>query len=216
MDKILYFTDKNKLDNVIIEYFMTFKCNCIKFNIKDLDKMELYLYSIVIFDLKINNYEYLRQLRSFSKSLVIILIINDVSQVIPALYYYPILFLSKNNLKNDLISLTPLLKMFINKKKYLLKNGTEILLDDIFYFKTEGKKILIVMERKSIEISGNIRDILNEEFKDFYMINRSTIINMKHVNKIEFPFVYLNNNLRCELSRRRKKDFEIALSNIKN
>lgn len=81
--------------------------------------------------------------------------------------------------------------------------------DDIFFFETSYNihKIILHANKKTIEFSGQLKDIERQLDNRFYRCHRSYIINKENVKAVDYSnlTVYMKNGEICPVSIRQKK-----------
>ena len=88
---------------------------------------------------------------------------------------------------------------------------------DILYCEAQGNYTdVILIDGKKIVASKTLREF-EEQFadKNFFRIHHSYLINMKRVREFqrnEGGYVMMENNIKLEVSQRRRKDFLDAIS----
>lgn len=84
----------------------------------------------------------------------------------------------------------------------------KILLRDILYFESNRRKIYIVTENERCELYGKLNEI-EEKMKSnkvtFLRIHQSYLVNYKHVDRLGYDFVVMDNGKRISISEDRRK-----------
>lgn len=96
-------------------------------------------------------------------------------------------------------------------KEILIDNQEElkwIHLNEVIYIEYNLRDLYFYLKNGNIEkkINANLSDIIKELNSYYIMINRSQIINLSFVTKIENEYVELHNQYKLKISVRRKKE----------
>jgi two-component system response regulator AgrA len=90
----------------------------------------------------------------------------------------------------------------------ILRGGQKIILkqDDILFIETSVNehKLLVHTSKKTMEFSGNIKDMERELGDDFFRCHRSYLVNRKWVKELDYGkrIIYLKNGFECPISAR--------------
>lgn len=99
----------------------------------------------------------------------------------------------------------------IHKTFVINQSGQQISIDydDIVYFETSYNihKIILHTNRRTIEFTGQLKDLEQQLDHHFYRCHRSFIINKNNIAKIDYPeqTVYMNTGETVPISKRMKK-----------
>lgn len=96
-------------------------------------------------------------------------------------------------------------------REILINNQEElkwIHLNEVIYIEYNLRDLYFYLKNGNIEkkINANLNDIAKELNSHYFMINRSQIINLSFVTKIENEYVELHNQYKLKISVRRKKE----------
>lgn len=96
-------------------------------------------------------------------------------------------------------------------REILINNQEElkwIHLNEVIYIEYNLRDLYFYLKNGNIEkkINANLNDIAKELNSHYFMINRSQIINLSFVTKIENEYVELHNQYKLKISVRRKKN----------
>lgn len=91
-------------------------------------------------------------------------------------------------------------------------NHTKLFLDDILYINYSLRDIEyhLTNNNKILQKNKNLKDIMMSLDENFFLINRSVIINLKHVHDFKNGVVFLKKN-HFKVSRRKQKSLMIKL-----
>lgn len=85
----------------------------------------------------------------------------------------------------------------------------------ILYFEREIDYVYMHTDLgKTVKLSSSLTEILEQKINCFMRINKSVIINLNKANKIEGDQVVLDNNVKIEVSRRRKAELKTSFYKI--
>ncbi|NER12571.1 hypothetical protein GWK08_03895 [Leptobacterium flavescens] len=85
-------------------------------------------------------------------------------------------------------------------------------IDSIIYLKAEGSYSSVYFAKgESLLVSKNLSQIHLPE-ANFFRIHSSVIINISHIKRVEDNWVFLSDESRFPIAKRRKKSFLLALS----
>lgn len=105
-------------------------------------------------------------------------------------------------------------QFFEYKKGQTIK---KILMNDIIYFESNGKKIKIFSNNKVIEYYGKLSDVNHQLCnQDFLFIHKSYLINFLHVIEYQYNYVKMSNKNVLSISRQNKKIVRDRLSQRRN
>ena len=105
-------------------------------------------------------------------------------------------------------------QFFEYKKGQIIK---KILMNDIIYFESNGKKIKIFSNNKVIEYYGKLSDVNHQLCnQDFLFIHKSYLINFLHVIEYQYNYVKMSNKNVLSISRQNKKIVRDRLSQRRN
>ncbi len=79
--------------------------------------------------------------------------------------------------------------------------------EDIYYIESLGRKLIIHLQDKEIEIYGKISGLEEELGKEFYLIHRSYVVNMSKILSYSKNEVVLQNGDKLPLSKYRFEMF---------
>lgn len=153
-------------------------------------------YGMLVFKYKLRAYEYLIKPVEFSEFRRCILALNED--------YLKLIGSIENN-KQAFINIMS------GYKEYKIGSN------DILYIESKGPKAIIHTINNNIETYmslGNLEDILNKETTDFYRVHKTFLINVLHVEQINFSQLYakmINGDI-CIISRTRKAQLKKMLS----
>lgn len=99
--------------------------------------------------------------------------------------------------------------IFIKEGSYIHK----LPIRDIVFVESYEQKLIVHTTNKSIECFGHLKDIikeLNKVNKFFYRCHRSYIVNLKHIEQIDFKnlAIEMSNGCNCYLSRQKKREIK--------
>lgn len=84
----------------------------------------------------------------------------------------------------------------------------KVLIRDILYFESNRRKVYIVTEKEEFELYGKlneIEEILKISKAVFLRIHQSFLVNYKHVERLGYDFVVMDNGKRISISEDRRK-----------
>ncbi|NLJ58944.1 MAG: response regulator transcription factor [Tissierellia bacterium] len=123
----------------------------------------------------------------------------------------PLNFLIKplNSEKIELVLKTARKIMQTSNKFYEYKIGNvnfNVLLRDVLYFESRGRKVRIITKDDEIEYYGKLSEV-EEKLKDnkFLSIHKSYLINYKHVIEYSYEYVRMSNNEQLSISQNNRK-----------
>lgn len=125
--------------------------------------------------------------------------------------FQPLHFLSKPiDRKKVFIDLELAMKLFTkNQAVYTFKTGHDtnrVLINDILYFESKGRKVRIVTMKEEHYFYGTIENVLQElPQKTFIQIHRSYIINYNHVKVFSYDKVIMENNKCLSIGQKRRQ-----------
>lgn len=94
------------------------------------------------------------------------------------------------------------------KERFEFRVGKDyyyIVMGDIVYFESKGKKIKIVTSQGIYETYGKLKDILKGLTDDFIMIHQSYVINKEYVLRYTYEMVELTNGTILTISKINRK-----------
>lgn len=125
--------------------------------------------------------------------------------------YQPLHFLSKPiDRKKVFTDLELAMKLFQkNHQVYSFKTGHDtnrVLMQDILYFESKGRKVRIVTMDQEYDFYGTIDSVLQELPKrSFIQIHRSYIVNYYHVKVFSYDRVIMENNKCLSIGQKRRQ-----------
>lgn len=84
--------------------------------------------------------------------------------------------------------------------------------DDIMYFTSEGRKIIIVTTKDKREFNGKLGDLKEQLSDGFIMIHKSYIVNQSFVNHFRFDMVELHNGKELPISKSMRREVREVIS----
>lgn len=78
--------------------------------------------------------------------------------------------------------------------------------NDIMYFTSEGRKIIIAMPQDKREFNGKLGELEKHLSEDFIMIHQSYIINRRFVSRYTYETVELQNGEKLPISKTKRKE----------
>lgn len=94
------------------------------------------------------------------------------------------------------------------KERFEFRVGKDyyyIVMGDIVYFESKGKKIKIVTNHDTYETYGKLKEILKVLTDDFIMIHQSYVINKEYVLRYTYEMVELTNGTILTISKINRK-----------
>mgnify|MGYP000055993808 CR=1 FL=1 len=125
--------------------------------------------------------------------------------------FQPLHFLSKPiERKKVFVDLELAMKLFKkNNEVFAFKTGHDtnrILMSDILYFESKGRKLRIVTMDEEYFFYGTIDQVLQElPSKTFIQIHRSYIVNYNHVKVFSYDKVIMENNKCLSIGQKRRQ-----------
>jgi DNA-binding LytR/AlgR family response regulator len=89
-----------------------------------------------------------------------------------------------------------------------------IAVNEIIYFKSYGKKLLMHTTKKDIYIYGKITDIKDELKHRFIITKRGIAVNIHHITNINFTMLELTDGSSIGISRNYREEVRDRLSNL--
>jgi len=83
----------------------------------------------------------------------------------------------------------------------------KILLDDIYYFESQGKKVEIVTKSGATTHYGKMQDLEKTLVNSFYRCHRCYIVNMEHITKYNATTIQLKNGSIIFLAHKKYNEF---------
>ena len=114
---------------------------------------------------------------------------------------------------------------YLSKKakaeKYILIKSKDsyhkILLDDIYYFESQGKKVEIVTKSGATTHYGKMQDLEKTLGSSFYRCHRCYIVNLEHITKYNATTIWLKNGNSIFLAHKKYNEFvKTYLNNAKS
>ena len=93
-------------------------------------------------------------------------------------------------------------------KRLEFQHGQErffIPMGDIFYLKSEGRKIKVITEKAAYEFYGRLREVAKQLSEDFIMIHQSYMVNRVHVFRYSYEAVELEDGTVLAISQSKRK-----------
>ena len=84
----------------------------------------------------------------------------------------------------------------------------KIPIGEILYFESNRRKVKIITEKGSFEFYGKLNDIeksLEQSKATFLRVHQSFLVNYKHIERLGYDFIVLNNGKRISISEDRRK-----------
>lgn len=208
------------IDNLIEKKIHNYNIHIIN---EDFENLHLYKDATAIFmDIDLINSNGIRVADNIKKlypKVSIIFITNNDHMIFDSLTVYPLYFVRKGKLSNDLkLSLIALEKQldYTITKLFLKINGrnTIIKFNSIIYIEAKLHKVKIVTTDTTYTYSSSFKNFKNliNSF-EFIQIQRSYVINMKHINSVETNKLILSNGLDLNIGNKFKDDFFLNILN---
>ena len=167
-----------------------------------------------------NGIEVAREIRKLYPEPIIIYITNHLNYAVEAYEVNTYRYIPKDQLKDRLYltydALLPAL-MAREEKYYIIKKRSEIekiAYSDIFYVKKEGKNVVFVHRNGETSIRESLSTIEKElNSKDFIIVDRGYLENIKHVMKMKNRDLYIRNGEIIAVGRERFKYVRKAILN---
>lgn len=167
-----------------------------------------------------NGIEVAREIRKLYPEPIIIYITNHLNYAVEAYEVNTYRYIPKDQLKDRLYltydALLPAL-MAREEKYYIIKKRSEIekiAYSDIFYVKKEGKNVVFVHRNGETAIRESLSTIEKElNSKDFIIVDRGYLANIKHVMKMKNRDLYIRNGEIIAVGRERFKYVRKAILN---
>ena len=124
-----------------------------------------------------------------------------------------------NELTDNITKAINILESEESKEILAVKKESDIVLlqfRDIYMIRVEDKRVKVFSEKNEYEIKKALYQVENDLNDDFVRISKTTIINLKHVNRVApslkgMMFIQLDNGLKDNISRKYLPDFKKAL-----
>lgn len=167
-----------------------------------------------------NGIEVAREIRKLYPEPIIIYITDHLNYAVEAYEVNTYRYIPKDQLKDRLYltydALLPAL-MAREEKYYIIKKRSEIekiAYSDIFYVKKEGKNVVFVHRNGETSIRESLSTIEKElNSKDFIIVDRGYLANIKHVMKMKNRDLYIRNGEIIAVGRERFKYVRKAILN---
>lgn len=181
-------------------------------------------YQIAFLDIHIeknkDGFKVAAKLRELYEDKIIIIFLTDYDEyVFQCFEYSPFAFLRKRKLEEELIPILGRAMIKVNQYKNDLQlfktTQGEVKIDTskIICFERLGRRTIIMTTTENYETNYQliqIEEMVDE--RDFIMIHRSIIVNMKYIFSLEKDNVILENKKKLPLSRHRVKEVKRAFN----
>lgn len=146
----------------------------------------------------------------------IIFITNHNHFIYASMDAHPFHFICKDKLEFEGIRILKHLFTVLNNEQeylevYINNTKKQVRILEIFYISVDDHLCMVHLnpDKQFIQINGPLISLYQKlKPKGFSQINRSTIINLKHIREITGKEVILKNNLSLQLKTRYQKDFQ--------
>ena len=84
----------------------------------------------------------------------------------------------------------------------------KIQIGEILYFESNRRKVKIITEKENFELYGKLNDIeksLERSKATFLRVHQSFLVNYRHIERLGYDFIVLNNGKRISISEDRRK-----------
>jgi len=169
-------------------------------------------YDIIFMDIvmnELNGIDASKKIREIDKFAQLIYVTSHDSYMKEVIQFYPIGFLSKPIIDQELE------ECFLNALNYILnqdelyrfeykRNGYAVPIKDILYFQSNLREINIVCVNKRCTKYGKLSDVEKELAKlksQFYKIHRTYLVNLRYIFKFTYSDVTLINGTILPVSR---------------
>lgn len=183
-------------------------------------------YDLIFLDIemkKMNGLETARQIRVFDDFAYLIYITSHDSYAIEAYDVEPFKFLLKPIQEKELtrVFLRVCEKISRDMVSFDYKSGStycKVILDDVLYFESNKRKILIHLADGTIEqYYGKLNDVeekSGQTKKNFWRIHKSFLVNARYIKVKEYNRVRLINGEILDISEDRRKDINLQYASM--
>lgn len=164
-----------------------------------------------------NGLDFAKRIRKKDPNKKIIFISSHEEYVFDSFALQPFFFIRKTNLIADFKRAieTYQLDLERNARYLIIKYNRELKKIDfnkiIFIEKYKDYVILHLTDEAKVKLNQPLKSIIKELSDSFCMINRSIVINLYHLVKIDNIFVIMSNDEKLEISRRKRGNVTEAL-----
>lgn len=218
--------DLELIFNLIHEFF-SLKSICIDIykyrNVHDFPMNETF--DILFLDIDMpdkSGLELAREYKLLHKHVIIIFVTNHNELVYKACNIHPFDFIRKENLTAEistaldeamyhLTNLYPTVTFYVNGNAYVIRK------ESILYCESFNHKTEIYFNKSYITVNqqlNHVSTVINSNV--FKRVGRSYLVNMKKVNKFEEMTLFIDNNYKIPISRRKKKKVLEYLMEVQN
>ena len=207
------------IKDIICQAFNKFKtfdddAECIYYNSGKelLEKFEQDNIDIFFMDIECgedSGFDIARELVKRTKDLGIVYITNHKHYISNAFVCRPLGFICKSNVQDDIIMpMMNIVEFLEDKKKTItfkdIKSDIQLKISDIIIVEVFNHKIQITLKDKIVECQGQLSKYEPSLMKyGFIKISRGILVNIEHITDIKGSEIYLNNDIKYEISRRR-------------
>lgn len=182
-------------------------------------------FDILFLDIDMPNksgFELAKEYKKTHKNTLIIFITNHNELVYKACNIHPFDFIRKENLNIEipmvleeivykLTDLYPTVTFYINGNAYIIRK------DSILYCESFNHRTEIHFNKSSITVNQQLNDvsaIINSN--DFKRVGRSYLVNMRKVKKLEGTILFIEDDHKVAISRRKKRMVLEYLKEVQN
>lgn len=166
----------------------------------------------------LNGFEIAEGIRKFNDNLIIIFLTSMEELVYGSFKYNPFRFIRKQNLDDELTEvLRSAIKVIESRTlhQYIFKTEggyVKFSLDDILYVKCINRKVYIKTKARQFALIGvKFKDVVKCFLdKDFVMVHRSCVVNIKYFFSIDKEDITLDNGEKLQMSRYKVNDVKKA------
>lgn len=174
-------------------------------------------YDITFLDIEMKNLDGIstaKRIRTFDKNMIIIYVTSHESYMKESFSVRAFRFLTKPIIKEELEMYFKEAYEEISSQDFYFrfKNNREehkVLVRDILYFKSHLRTVYIITEEKNYKFGKTlnaVENVIQKNFKiPFFRIHQSYLVNYKHIEKISYDFVTLDNGTKLPISENRRK-----------
>lgn len=176
-------------------------------------------YDIVFLDMEmgvLNGIDTANNLRKYDEKVVIVYITNHSQYVYECFDAMPLRFLIKPVSFESFEKIFALAynKITINNKPFFFNIGTNsyrIYCEDILYFESNKRKVILHMADNNYEFYGKLESIAKELYLyDFIPTHKSFLVNMNHIYKFDYTTLTMTNGSVIPVSDNNRKNVKAA------
>lgn len=180
-------------------------------------------YDIIFLDIDmpvISGFELADTIRKYNENIILIFLTSMEHLVYESFKYRPFRFIRKHRMEEELPEVLEAAIMLLEKDKkhqYFFKTeegDIKLNISDILYIECLNRKVYIKTHHKKHIILGlQFNNIISEFInKDFVLIHRSCMVNLKYIYSIEKLVIKMDNEEMLPMSRHKTKEVKRAFT----